>query len=415
MAQNIPTQEHQPSDTKALTFIVFTVAINMLGVGLAWPLLPKLVQEMGSGSVTDAAYAFAIIGTLFALTQFAFSPLLGSLSDRFGRRPILVVCLIGLGIDFLLTAIAPTMIWLGIVRFIGGIFAATITTANAYAADLSTPENRARNFGFIGAAFGVGFVLGPLLGGWLGAIDIRLPFVVAGVLSLANAAFGYFTLPESLSAEKRRAFEWKDANPFVALARVTSFPALSPLLIGLFITSMAQRGLESTWVLYTDFRFDWDVRAAAWSLAFVGLCYSIVQGGIVGPAVKRFGEWPIVIFGFASSTLAFTMTALAPQGWMMYPLILFYALGNGLSVPALSAICSKTVEENRQGQLQGALQSINAVAVIIGPFAAAMVLSHVSGPTPVVNIPGGWFWLGSLTCAIALVLAVRANRTRLAN
>lgn len=394
----------------ALIFIVTTVTINMIGVGLAWPVLPKLIQEMGSGTVTDAAFVYAIIGILFAVSQFLFSPLIGSLSDRFGRRPVLLVSLFGLGIDYILTALAPTYLWLGIIRFIGGIFAATITTANAYAADISTPENRAKNFGFIGAAFGVGFILGPLLGGWLGEIDIRLPFLAAGALAMANVAFGYFVLPESLPEPKRRAFSWNDANPFKALSRIAAFPALAPLLIGLFITATAQRGLEATWVLYTDFRFGWDIRAAAWSLSFVGVMYFIVQGFAVGPIVKRLGEWRTVIIGFAASGVSFFLVSLAGTGWMLYPLVAVYAFGNGVGAPALNAICSKTVEEDRQGQLQGALQSINALAVIIGPFAASLVLAHVSAPDPVFDVPGGWFAVGSIAFAVALVLAVSAYR-----
>lgn len=399
----------------ALTFILITVTLNMMGVGLAWPILPKLVQEMGNGSVSQAAAVYAIIGSIFAISQFLFSPLIGSLSDRFGRRPVMLVCLAGLGADYVLTAFAPTFFWLAVVRFFGGIFAATITTANAYAADISTPENRARNFGLIGAAFGAGFILGPLIGGWLGAINIHYPFYAAGVLTLVNVIFGYFTLPESLPGERRRQLVAKDANPFVALTRLGSFPALTPLLIGLLITATAQRGLESVWVLYTDFRFGWGIREAAWSLAFVGVAYFVVQGFLVGPVVKSLGEWRTVIFGFMLGCLAFLATAFAEQGWMVYPLVALYALGNGLGVPALTAICSKTVETDRQGQLQGALQSINAVAVIVGPFSASLLLAHVSSQNPLFNLPGAWFVLGALASAIATVLAVGANKRLSAN
>lgn len=290
---------------RALLFILTTVIINMIGVGLAWPVLPKLVQEMGNGSISDAAYIYAIVGILFALSQFLFSPLIGNLSDRYGRRPVLLISLTGLGFDYLLTAFAPSYFWLGVIRFFGGIFAATITTANAYAADISTPEDRAKNFGFIGAAFGVGFILGPLLGGWLGAIDIRLPFIVAAGLAAINVIFGLIALPESLPENGRRALQWSETNPFKALRRIAAFPALAPLMIGLFITATAQRGLEATWVLYLDFRFNWGIRPAAWSLAFVGVMYFIVQGFAVGPVVKRFGEWKVVIAGFAISGFSF--------------------------------------------------------------------------------------------------------------
>lgn len=404
-------QTTKPSPPKgALLFIIITVVINMIGVGMAWPVLPKLVQQMGDGSVSNAAYVYAVIGVLFALSQFLFSPLIGNLADKYGRRPVLLISLTGLGFDYLLTAFAPTYFWLGIVRFAGGIFAATITTANAYAADISTPENRARNFGFIGAAFGVGFILGPLLGGWLGAIDIRLPFLAAAGLAAVNVVFGYCVLPESLPKQRRRKLSLSECNPFSTLKRIATFPALMPLMIGLFITATAQRGLEATWVLYLDFRFDWDIRAAAWSLAFVGVMYFIVQGFAVGPVVKRFGEWKTVIAGFAISGFSFLFYSSASQGWMLYPLIALYAIGNGIGAPALNAICSKTVDENRQGQLQGALQSVNALAVIVGPFAASLILAHVSSPDPLINLPGAWFALSAVAFAVALVLALRAHR-----
>ncbi|MDZ7824383.1 MAG: TCR/Tet family MFS transporter [Ahrensia sp.] len=401
---------NQAEKSRALAFIVFTVTINMIGVGIAWPVLPKLVQEMGNVDLSSAAYTYAFIGIVFAISQFLFSPLLGNLSDRFGRKPVLIVSLFGLGFDYLLTALAPTYFWLAVVRFVGGMFAATITTANAYAADISTPEDRARNFGFIGAAFGVGFILGPLLGGWLGSIDIRYPFYAAAALALANGIFGWIILPESLADTNRRKFDLSETNPIRALKRVAAFPSLSALLISLFITATAQRGLEATWVLYVDFRFGWDIRQAAWSLAFVGIMYFIVQGFAVGPIVKRYGEWRTVIAGFSIAGFSFLFYAVADQGWMMYPLIALYAIGNGIGAPALNAICSKTVPEDRQGQLQGALQSVNAMAVIIGPFAASIILGHVSSSNPMINLPGAWFVLCGIAFAIALWLTIRANQ-----
>ena len=259
-------------------------------------------------------------------------------------------------------------------------------------------------------AHGAGFIAGPIIGGWLGAIDIRLPFLAAGALAFANVIFGFFVLPESLDQSKRRQLALTDADPFRSLARVASFPSLAPLLIGLLITATAQRGLESVWVLYTDFRFGWGIREAAWSLAFVGVAYFIVQGFLVGPVVKKLGEWRTVIFGFSVGATAFFFTAIANQGWMMYPMVAMYALGNGLGVPALTAICSKSVEAERQGQLQGALQSINAVAVIIGPFSASVLLAHVSAPDPLFDVPGAWFLVGAVACAIASALAIHANR-----
>ncbi|TCD12284.1 MFS transporter [Oricola cellulosilytica] len=398
--------------TRATVFLLITVFINMLGVGLAWPVLPKLIQQMGTGSVSEAAAAYAIIGTVYAVAQFLFSPLIGTLSDRFGRRPVLLVTLAGLGLDYLLTALAPNLVWLAFARLAGGIFGATATTANAYMADVSTPENRARNFGYIGAAFGIGFVLGPLLGGMLGAIDIRLPFYTAAALAALNVAFGLLALPESLKQENRRPVALREINPFAALRRIAAFPALLPLMIALFVTATAQRGLEGTWVLYTDFRFGWGVREAAWSLAFVGALYFLIQGFLVGPVVGWLGEWATVIAGFAVSGLSLALYALADQGWMVYPLIAGYAVGNGFGGPALNAICSRTVDATRQGQLQGALNAINALAIIIGPFLASLVLAHVSSPSPAFELPGAWFILSATAFAAATLTAWRSARVR---
>ena len=396
--------------TRALSVLLVTVVVNMIGVGLAWPVLPKLVQQMGNASISQASAIYAIIGVIFALSQFIFAPIIGALSDRFGRRPLIIICLVGLGIDYALTAFVSSLFWLGVVRFIGGVFAATITTANAYAADISTPENRARNFGFVGAAFGVGFILGPILGGFLGAIDIRYPFIAASILTFTNVIFAFLALPESLNTKGRRKFELDDISAVHALKRLTQFKMLTALLLSLFITATAQRGLETTWVLYTDFRFGWGIREAAWSLAFVGVMYFLVQGLLVGPVVKLLGEWRTVRLGFGISCVSLCLYGLAYQGWMVYPLIMLYVFGNGISGPALNAICSKSVEADRQGQVQGALQSINSLAVIIGPFAASYVLAIVSAQPPIINIAGLWFIMSAAGFIIALVMTNRAYK-----
>lgn len=400
-----------PRERRAFFFILTTVLINMIGVGIAWPVLPKLVQSMGDGSVSDASSTYAVLGILFALAQFAFSPFIGILSDRYGRRPVLLISLAGLGLDYLLTALAPTLFWLAFARLVGGIFGATVSTANAYVADISSPEDRAKNFGFIGAAFGVGFILGPALGGYLGEIDIRLPFYAAAALCAVNVVFGYFALPESLPADRRRAIDIKQASPFASLKRIASFPMLIPLLISLFITTTAQRGLEATWVLYTEFRFDWTLTQATNSLVFVGILFFIIQGFLVGPVVKKLGEWRTVIAGFFLSGIAMCLYGLADAGWMVYPVIAIYVFGNGIGGPALNAICSKTVPSDVQGQLQGTLQSINALGVIIGPFAASLVLAHVSSQSPMINLPGAWFILSAIIFAIATLLTLNSANT----
>lgn len=394
---------------RALAVILGTVVMNMIGVGLAWPILPKLVQAMGSGTVSDAAAAYAVIGTIYAVAQFLFSPLIGIVSDKYGRRPVMLVSLAGLTVDYIFAALAPTLVWLAFARLVGGIFGATVTTANAYVTDISEPAERARIFGLIGAAFGAGFILGPLLGGLLGEIDIRLPFIAAAVLGAVNLGFAFVFLPESLDeANRRRDPDWREANPLSSLRKIASFPALTPLLVALLLTATAQRGLEGTWVLYTEFRFGWGLREAAWSLAFVGVMYVIVQGFLVGPTVRLIGDWPTVIAGFVVSCLSLALYGLAETGWMVYPLIALYVIGNGLGSPALTAICSKSVDSDRQGQLQGTLQAINALAIIFGPLFASLVLAHVSAPDPLVDVPGLWFIGGAVVFALSVGLALRA-------
>ncbi len=387
----------------------------MLGVGLAWPILPKLVEEFTGGDISNAAFVYGFIATAYAVAMFAFSPLMGALSDAWGRKPVLLIAQAGLGIDYLVMAVAPNLWWLAGARLVAGMLGATMSTANAYMADISSPEERSKNFGMIGAALGIGFIAGPLLGGMLGAIDIRLPFLFAAGLIGANIVFGLISLPESLAPENRKLFGSASINPFKAIARLTQFPMLYPLLAALFLTNIAQRGLEAIWVLYTEFRFEWTVRDAGFSLAFVGLMFVIVQGFLVGPVVKRVGEWRTVTAGFLISAIALASYGLATEGWMVYPLIAVHVLGNALAGPALNAICSKTVPANEQGLLQGTLSSINSVTVIIGPFAASMVLAAVSTSTPVIDLPGAWFIIGALLFAAGFLLVRTKRRQNLVN
>ncbi len=406
---NVADTDGEPAArrTAPVAFVLATVLIAMLGVGLVWPILPKLINELAPGDISEAAYYYGIIATVYALAQFVASPLLGSLSDAYGRKPILIISQAGLVLDYLLLALAPNLWWLAFARLISGVFGATITTANAYMADITSPEDRSRNFGLIGATFGVGFIIGPLMGGILGEIDLRLPFYVAAGLALANVVFGLLVVPESLPPEKRRTFSAADTNPVRIIRRVAQFPALAPLLFALFITNIAQRGLEAIWVLYTEFRFGWGVFEAGFSLAFVGVMFIIVQGGLVGPVVKQFGEWKTVTGGFFLSSIAMAFYSIVDKAWMVFPLIAVHILGNALAGPALSAIASKSVADNEQGMLQGTLSSINSLAIIIGPFAASMVLATVTRPDPVMNLPGAWFILASVTFALASALVLR--------
>lgn len=376
-------------------FILTLVVIDMLGIGLAWPILPKLVQSFEAGAVADAALTYGLIASLYALAQFLFSPLIGALSDAYGRRPVLLVSQAGLALDYLLIAFAPGLWWIAAARLLGGMLGATVTTANAYMADISGPRDRARNFGLVGAAFGIGFIVGPLLGGVLGEIDLRLPFLAAAALCGLNLLYGMLVLPESLPAARRRPVGRRETNPFGALRRVTRFPALYPLLAALFLAALAQRGLEAVWVLYTDFRFGWGVREAAFSLAFVGVVSVIVQGTLVGPVSRRLGEWRTVAGGYGLSALTLAAYGAASEGWMVFPLIALHILGIGLAGPALQSICSQSVPDDEQGLLQGTLSSVNALAVILGPLAASLTLAHVASSNPLLDLPGAWFLIAA--------------------
>lgn len=392
-----------------MLFIVTVVAMNVLGVGIIWPVLPNLIEQMVGGTVSSGAYYYAIIGILYAGAQFVFSPLIGSLSDRFGRRPILIVSQMGLALDYLLTAFAPTLIWLAFARLIGGVLGATMSAANAYMTDISEPEERARHFGYLGAAFGVGFIAGPLIGGLLGAHDLRLPFIVAAIICSLNALFGIFFVKESLPQKDRRAFDKATINPFHSLIRVARFPALKALFTTFFLTAVGQRGLESVWVLFTQFRFGWSITQASLSLAYVGFVSVVAQTLIVGPLVKRFGEYQMMVFGFALSVVSLFAYALATEEALVYVLITFHVLGNALSNPTLQSLSANRVAADSQGLLQGVFGSLNSIAIIIGPFAASMILSHVSGPNPIVNMPGAWFIICAMFYSVGLYVSFSAR------
>ncbi len=398
----------------ALIFIIATVVIDMLGIGLIFPILPVLVQELSGADLSQSALIYGLISSSFALMQFIFSPFLGALSDKYGRRPVLLISLGGLAVDYMIIALAPNLWWLIAGRLVAGVFSATVTTANAYIADITPREGRAAAFGLLGAAFGIGFTIGPLIGGVLGAIDLQYPFFLASALAFANMVFGYFMLPESLPKEKRATISFAKTNPFGALWRVGRYTSLIVLLTALFLTGIAQQGLQNIWVLWTDARFDWGVAEAGYSLAWVGVCMAFVQGYLVRIVVPMFGERRVLYVGYGISTLAFVYLPFISHSWLIYPAILVHIIGWGCAGPCLTAIMSQNVPDNEQGLLQGTLGSINSVAMIIGPIFATQIFAFSTGAAPYFPNPGTYYWFGAalfvLTLAIIWLDSLRRPR-----
>jgi len=392
----------------AVIFIFITVTLDMLALGLIAPVLPKLVLNFLGGDAPNAAKMFGIFGTVFAVMQFIFSPVLGVLSDRFGRRPVILLSNLGLGLDYLVMALAPTLGWLFLGRVISGITAASISTGTAYVSDVVAPEKRAAAFGMIGAAFGVGFVLGPALGGLLGNSNPRLPFWVAGGLSLANAIYGFFVLPESLSAVKRQPFTLRRANPVGALKLLRSHPELFRLATIQFIGYVAHE-VFNVWALYAIFRYAWNEGTIGLSLALVGVCSIIISAGMVQPTVSRLGERRTLYIGQFFGALGMILAGLASNSaffFLSIPVMMLWTL----SSPAAQGMMTRRVSASEQGELQGAINSLASLAWIFGPslftFTFAYFIDHKHGW----NFPGAPWFLGGLLLFVAMGLATRIPR-----
>lgn len=400
-----------------MIFIFVTLLIDILGIGIVIPVLPELIKELVGGDLTDPAAIASraslwggIIGSSYALTQFFFAPIVGALSDRFGRRPILLLSMFGLGVDYLVQYSAPTLAWLFAGRVFAGIMGASFTTANAYIADISTDDTRARNFGLLGVAFGVGFALGPAIGGLLGAQSLRLPFLVAACLSLLNAVYGVFVLPESLAPENRSPFTLSKMNPFASLLKMRAYPVVAGLAVAIFFISLAQRGLENVWVYFTSYRYGWDELTNGMALGLVGIMAIIVQGGMVRPVIRRFGERKAVLYGISTAVITFMGYAFATQGWMIYCVVVFGAIG-GVAGPAIQSIVAKSVGPSEQGQMQGAITSLRSVTSIFAPliFTSGLFSYFTSDKAPVI-LPGIPFFVGSLLNMVALIVIYRVFR-----
>jgi MFS transporter, DHA1 family, tetracycline resistance protein len=399
-----------PKRHATIVFIVITLILDIIGLGIILPVLPELVKQFVGGNETTAAIYYGTIGAAYALMQFFFSPVLGALSDRFGRRPIILISLFGLGVDYLFQAFAPSIGWLFVGRLIAGVAGSSITTANAYIADISTPETRARNFGLVGASFGIGFVLGPLLGGVLGGINIRLPFIVAAVLALINCLYGFFILPESLPRENRSKFSWLKANPIGSLGQLAKYPLVAALAVAFVFISLAQSGLQNTWVLYTGYRFGWGEMMNGVSLTLVGVMALIVQGFLIGPITKRFGERQTILIGLWVGVISFACYGLSYQGWMIFVSLVIAGFA-GVGGPAIQGLVAGSVDPSEQGKVQGGLTSIISLSSIFAPLIFTTGLfGYFTSETAPFKLPGAPFYLGALLNLVAVLLVVRAFR-----
>ncbi len=391
----------------ALGFIFFTLLIDVIGLGIIIPVMPKLIGEMIHGNLSDASRYGGWLMFSYSIMQFLFSPVLGNLSDRYGRRPILLIALFGLGIDYLFLSFAPTIGWLFVGRIIAGMGGASFTTATAYIADISPPEKRAQNFGMIGVAFGLGFIIGPVIGGVLGQFGSRVPFLAAAGLTLLNCLYGYFILPESLDQDHRRTFEWKRANPVGTLMQLKKYPVIGSLIGSLICIYIASHAVQSTWSFFTMETFKWNEAMVGFSLGAFGVLVALIQGGLIRIIIPRFGQKWSVYLGLMLYGLGLLLFGFATKGWMMFAFMIPYCLG-GICGPALQSIISSQVPANEQGELQGGLTSLISVTSIIGPPLMTNIFSYFTSEGAPVYFPGAAFMMGALLTAISTFLAMRS-------
>ncbi|MEO5674126.1 MAG: TCR/Tet family MFS transporter [Chitinophagales bacterium] len=389
----------------ALSFIFITLLIDVTGFGIIIPVMPRLISELIHGSITDAARYGGWLMFSFAVMQFLFAPVLGNLSDQFGRRPVLLIALLGFGIDYLIIAFAPTIAWLFIGRLLAGITGASFTTATAYIADITPPGKRAQNFGMIGVAFGLGFIIGPAMGGLLGTFGSRIPFFAAASVTFLNFLYGYFILPESLKAENRRKFDWKRANALGSLFHIKKYPLITGLAGSIVCIYIAAHAVQSTWSFFTINQFHWSSAMVGYSLAVVGLLVAIVQGGLIRIIIPRFGQKRSVYIGLVLYTIGFLLFAFAGKSWMMFAFLIPYCLG-GIAGPALQGIISSQVPSNEQGELQGTLTSLISLTSIIGPPMMTMLFSYFASHQSPVYFPGAAFMTGAVLTVLSLVIAL---------
>jgi DHA1 family tetracycline resistance protein-like MFS transporter len=399
----------QPKKQAALSFIFVTLLIDVIGLAIIIPVFPKLIEKLIHGDISEASRISGLLLVAYAVMQFLFSPVIGNLSDKYGRRPVLLFSLLGFGIDYLFLAFAPTIGWLFLGRVIAGITGASFTTASAYIADVSEPEKRAQNFGMIGVAFGLGFIIGPVIGGILGKMDTHYPFYAAAALALLNAAYGFFILPESLDKAHRREFDWKRANPLGSLLQLKKYPSVIGLAASLFIIYFAAHAVQSDWTYYTIYKFKWSEDIVGYSLGFIGLMIAIVQGGLIRITIPKLGQQKSIWMGLILYAIGMLLFGLANKSWMMFAFMIPYALG-GICGPALQGIMSNEVPANEQGELQGALTSLMSLSSVFGPWFMTYVFYYFTKPGAPVVLPGAPYFIAAALMLIAAVLAVRSFR-----
>jgi MFS transporter, DHA1 family, tetracycline resistance protein len=391
----------------AIGFIFITLLIDVIGWGLIIPVMPQLISGLKHISVNEASKEGGLLLFVYAFMQFICAPVLGNLSDQFGRRPVLLFSLFGFGVDYIFMGFAPSFGWLFVGRTISGITGASFTTASAYIADISTAETRAKNFGLIGAAFGLGFIIGPAIGGLLTGWGIRAPFYAAAVLTLLNWLYGYFVLPESLSKENRRKFEWRRANPFGSLKNLKKYPSVAGLILALTLVYLASHAVQSNWSYFTAYRFNWTPKTIGISLAVVGALVASVQAGLIRVITPRIGNERSIYIGLLLYSLGMFLFAVASQSWMMFVFLIPYCLG-GIAGPALQATISGHVPPNTQGELQGSLTSLMSITSIFGPILMTNLFAYFTSANTPVHFPGAPFVLGGLLMLASSMVAYKS-------
>ena len=393
-----------PKRPAALAFIFVTILIDVIGLGVIIPVLPALIEQLTGEGVSRASQYAGWLSFAYAAVQFLAAPVVGGLSDRYGRRPVLLASLLGLGCDYVFLALAPSLAWLFMGRIIAGITGASFTTATAYIADVSPPEKRAQNFGLVGAAFGLGFIIGPVLGGLFAHWGPRMPFLVAAGLSLLNFLYGFFLVPESLPTSQRRPFEWGRANAVASLLRLGRYPQIGGLIVALVLLYLAGSAMQSVWTFYTILKFNWNENLIGYSLGAVGVGALVVQGGLVRVLLPKLGTTRAVVAGLVFYLVGFVLYALATHGWMMFAIIAISSLG-GLAGPALQGSISGQVPPTEQGELQGSLTSLVSATGVVGPLLMTNLFAYFTGPSAPVHLPGAPFLLGAVLSLLALLVA----------